>query len=89
MVTTAFGREPPRSGGSSDDLDYRGDGQRRLLSPRAPPGLPEEIPDRRLGPLSDYARQAGPSTDTVARILDCPALTYAEWASEHAAAFRD
>jgi uncharacterized protein YbjT (DUF2867 family) len=52
-------------------------------------GLPEEIPDRLLGSLADYARQAGPSTDTVERILGRPALTYAGWAAEHAAAFRD
>jgi uncharacterized protein YbjT (DUF2867 family) len=51
-------------------------------------GLPEEVPDRLLGSLADYASQAGPSTDTVQAVLDRPALTYAEWAAEHAAAFR-
>jgi len=50
-------------------------------------GLPEEVPDRLLGSLADYARQAGPTTDTVRRLLGRPALTYAEWAATHAAAF--
>jgi hypothetical protein len=44
---------------------------------------------RLLGSLADYARQAGPSTDTVEQILDRPALTYAEGAAEHAAAFHN
>lgn len=52
-------------------------------------GLPPEIPDRLLGSLADYARQAGPSSDTVQRLLGRPALTFADWAVEHAAAFRD
>lgn len=52
-------------------------------------GLPEEIPDRLLGSLADYAKQPGPSSDTVERILGRPALTFAEWAAENAAAFRD
>ena len=52
-------------------------------------GLPEEIPDRLLGSLSDYAKQAGPSTDTVQQVLGRPALTFARWAAEHAAAFRN
>ncbi|GAA3029784.1 NAD(P)H-binding protein [Streptosporangium longisporum] len=51
-------------------------------------GLPEEIPDRLLGSLADYAVQAGPTTDTVERLLGRPALTFADWAAEHAAAFR-
>jgi uncharacterized protein YbjT (DUF2867 family) len=50
-------------------------------------GLPEEIPDRLLGSLRDYARQPGPTTDTVQRLLGRPALTFAVWASQNAAAF--
>jgi uncharacterized protein YbjT (DUF2867 family) len=50
-------------------------------------GLPEEIPDRLLGSLADYARQPGPTTDTVRELLGRPALTFAEWAAENAAAF--
>ena len=38
-------------------------------------GLPEEIPDRLLGSLADYARQPGPTTDTVEQLLGRPALT--------------
>ncbi|MCW2919300.1 MAG: NmrA family transcriptional regulator [Actinomycetia bacterium] len=52
-------------------------------------GLPEEIPDRLLGSLADYARQAGPSSDTVHQVLGRPALTFAQWAADHAAAFRN
>jgi uncharacterized protein YbjT (DUF2867 family) len=50
-------------------------------------GLPEEIPDRLLSSLADYARQPGPSTETVRQLLGRPALTFAEWAAENAAAF--
>jgi hypothetical protein len=50
-------------------------------------GLPEEIPDRLLGSLADYARTPGPTTDTVRELLGRPALTFAEWAAENAAAF--
>jgi uncharacterized protein YbjT (DUF2867 family) len=52
-------------------------------------GLPEEIPDRLLGSLADYALKPGPTTDTVERLLGRPALSFAEWASENAAAFRN
>lgn len=50
-------------------------------------GLPDEVPDRLLGSLADYAREAGPTTDTVWRLLGRPARTYAAWASDHRAAF--
>jgi uncharacterized protein YbjT (DUF2867 family) len=50
-------------------------------------GLPEEIPDRLLGSLRDYASQPGPTTSTVAELLGRSALTFAEWASQNAAAF--
>ncbi|MER5949839.1 NAD(P)H-binding protein [Streptomyces sp. NPDC001904] len=50
-------------------------------------GLPEDVPDRLLGSLADYAVQAGPTTDTVARILERPARSFAAWASENASAF--
>ncbi|MEV3938661.1 NAD(P)H-binding protein [Glycomyces sp. NPDC049804] len=50
-------------------------------------GLPEEIPARLLGSLADFAREAGPQTDTVARLLGRPALTFGQWAAEHASAF--
>lgn len=51
-------------------------------------GLPEEIPDRLLGSLADYAKHPGPSSATVEQILGRPALTFADWAVEHADAFR-
>jgi uncharacterized protein YbjT (DUF2867 family) len=50
-------------------------------------GLPDEVPDRLLGSLADYAREAGPTTDTVRRLLGRPARTYATWADDHRAAF--
>jgi uncharacterized protein YbjT (DUF2867 family) len=51
-------------------------------------GLPEDVPDRLLGSLADYAKRPGPSSHSVAQILGHPALTFATWAAEHAAAFR-
>jgi uncharacterized protein YbjT (DUF2867 family) len=51
-------------------------------------GLPQEIPDRLLGSLADYAREPGPTTGTVQQLLGRPALSFAEWAAENAAAFR-
>jgi len=50
-------------------------------------GLPGEVPDRLLGSLADYAREAAPTTDTVRRLLGRPAHTYAAWAQDHRAAF--
>jgi len=50
-------------------------------------GLPEDVPDRLLGSLADYATEPGPSTDTVRALLGRPALTFAAWAAENAAAF--
>lgn len=50
-------------------------------------GLPDEVPDRLLGSLADYAREAGPTTDTVRRLLGRPARTYATWAMDHSSAF--
>jgi uncharacterized protein YbjT (DUF2867 family) len=51
-------------------------------------GLPAELPDRLLGSLADYARAPGPSSTTVADLLGRPARTFAEWAADHAEAFR-
>ncbi|MFF7523938.1 NAD(P)H-binding protein [Streptomyces pseudovenezuelae] len=50
-------------------------------------GLAEDIPDRLLGSLADYADKPGPSTDTVEQLLGRPALTFAAWAAENRAAF--
>ena len=52
-------------------------------------GLPEDVPDRLLGSLADYAKHPGPTSHTVAKVLGRPALTFAAWAVEHAAAFRN
>lgn len=45
-------------------------------------GLPEDVPNRLLGSLADYAKQPGPSSGTVEQVLGRPALTFAEWAAE-------
>ncbi|MFF1717982.1 NAD(P)H-binding protein [Streptomyces sviceus] len=50
-------------------------------------GLAEDIPDRLLGSLADYANKPGPSTDTVEQLLGRPALTFAAWATENRTAF--
>ncbi|MFI6736899.1 NAD(P)H-binding protein [Nonomuraea sp. NPDC050451] len=50
-------------------------------------GLPEEVPARLLGSLSDYANRPGPTTSTVEDLLGRPALTFADWARANAPAF--
>ncbi|MFJ6568726.1 NAD(P)H-binding protein [Streptomyces sp. NPDC091292] len=50
-------------------------------------GLPEDVPDRLLGSLADYAHNPGPTTDTVEQLLGRPALTFAAWAADNTAAF--
>ncbi|AOP50541.1 NAD(P)H-binding protein [Streptomyces lydicus] len=50
-------------------------------------GLAEDLPDRLLGSLADYASTPGPSTDTVEQLLGRPALTFAAWAADNIAAF--
>jgi uncharacterized protein YbjT (DUF2867 family) len=52
-------------------------------------GLPADVPERLLGSLADYAVQAGPTSDDVQKVLGRPALTFAHWATERAAAFRN
>jgi uncharacterized protein YbjT (DUF2867 family) len=51
-------------------------------------GLPEDVPDRVIGYWVDRVLEPGPNSDTVEQLLGRPALTFAEWAIEHAAAFR-
>jgi uncharacterized protein YbjT (DUF2867 family) len=52
-------------------------------------GLPEDVPDRVIGYWADRVLQPGPSSDAVKQILGRPALTFAAWAAEHAAAFQN
>ena len=52
-------------------------------------GLPADVPDRMLGYLADHVKRPGPSSVAVERILGRPALTFAQWAIDHAAAFRN
>ena len=51
-------------------------------------GLPPDVPDRLLGYWSTIGQRQEPATTSVEQILGRPALTFAEWAVEHAAAFR-
>ena len=52
-------------------------------------GLPPDVPDRLLGYWSTIGQRQEPATTSVEQILGRPALTFAEWATEHAAAFRN
>ncbi len=52
-------------------------------------GVPEDVPDRLLGYLASLDQRPGPSSTTVEQVLGRPALTFAQWAVEHAAAFRN
>jgi uncharacterized protein YbjT (DUF2867 family) len=47
-------------------------------------GLPESVAERMLAYLSDCTKQPEPSTDTVRQVLGRPALSFAQWASDHA-----
>jgi uncharacterized protein YbjT (DUF2867 family) len=51
-------------------------------------GLPSDVPDRMLGYLADCVQRPGPTSDCVQPVLGRPALTFSEWATEHAAEFR-
>jgi uncharacterized protein YbjT (DUF2867 family) len=51
-------------------------------------GLPADVPDRMLGYLADCVARPAPTSDGVKQVLGRPALTFQEWASEHAAEFR-
>jgi uncharacterized protein YbjT (DUF2867 family) len=52
-------------------------------------GLPPDVPDRLLGYWATIGEHPEPSSTTVEQILGRPALTFAEWAVEHAAAFQN
>jgi uncharacterized protein YbjT (DUF2867 family) len=52
-------------------------------------GLPPDVPDRLLGYLATIGEHPEPPTSTVEQIAGRPALTFAQWAVEHAPAFRN
>lgn len=52
-------------------------------------GVPEDVPDRIIGYWADHVERQEPSSPTLERLLDRPALTFAQWATEHAATFRN
>ncbi|MBO0791504.1 MAG: NAD(P)H-binding protein [Ktedonobacteraceae bacterium] len=53
-------------------------------------GLPEDVPDRVIGFWSSLSsQQTMPISTTVEQVLGRPALTFAEWAIEHAVAFQN
>jgi uncharacterized protein YbjT (DUF2867 family) len=72
---------------TGQDLEFAEVSPEQVRQAMLAQGLPLEIPDRLLGSLRDYARQPGPTTDTVQRLLGRPALTFSTWASQNAAAF--
>src|SRR5262249_28337896 len=51
-------------------------------------GLPPDVPDRLLGYWATIGERPEPFTTTVEQVLGRPALTFAQWAVEHAPAFR-
>jgi uncharacterized protein YbjT (DUF2867 family) len=51
-------------------------------------GLPESAAERMLAFLADCARRPEPITDTVYQLLGRPALSFAQWVSDHAESFR-
>jgi uncharacterized protein YbjT (DUF2867 family) len=50
-------------------------------------GFPEPVADELLGYQATSVTQPTPLTGTVAEVLGRPALTFAQWATDHAAAF--
>ena len=52
-------------------------------------GVPEDVPDRIIGYWADHVGRQEPSSPALERLLGRPALTFAEWAAEHAATFRN
>jgi uncharacterized protein YbjT (DUF2867 family) len=52
-------------------------------------GMPDEIPDRMLGHLADCVQHPQPLSNAVEQVLGRPALTFAQWATDHAAGFRN
>ncbi|GHO63049.1 nucleotide-diphosphate-sugar epimerase [Ktedonobacter sp. SOSP1-52] len=52
-------------------------------------GVPEDVPDRIIGYWADHVGWQEPSSPTLEQLLGRPALTFAQWAVEHAATFRN
>ena len=52
-------------------------------------GVPADVPDRLLGYQRACLEQPGPTTAVVEQVLGRPALSFSQWAADHAAAFRN
>jgi uncharacterized protein YbjT (DUF2867 family) len=52
-------------------------------------GLPEDVADRTIGYWGDQVQNPGQISSAVEQVLGRPALTFAQWAAEHAAAFKN
>ncbi|GHO58259.1 NAD(P)H-binding protein [Ktedonobacter robiniae] len=52
-------------------------------------GVPEDVPDRIIGYWADHVGRQEPSSPALERLLGRPALTFAQWAAEHSATFRN
>jgi uncharacterized protein YbjT (DUF2867 family) len=50
-------------------------------------GLPEDVPERLLGSLADYAKHPGPTSPVVQQLLGRPATPFTEWVRDNAGAF--
>ncbi|MEV4561774.1 NAD(P)H-binding protein [Kitasatospora sp. NPDC049285] len=79
LIGSAIGSEVSFEEVSPEDL------RRALLAQHLPP----DVPDRLIGYAAACLDEPGPTTDTVAHLLGRPALTFATWAADHAAAFRN
>jgi uncharacterized protein YbjT (DUF2867 family) len=79
LIGEAIGREVPWVEVAPEQL------RQALLAQ----GVPEDVPDRIIGYWADHVGRQEPSSPTLERLLGRPALTFAEWAAEHSAAFRN
>jgi uncharacterized protein YbjT (DUF2867 family) len=71
------------------ELSFEGISPEQARQAMKAQGVPPDVPDRMLGYLAECVRDPGPSTANVEPVLSRPALTFAEWAADHAAAFRN
>ena len=79
LIGEAIGREVPWVEVAHEQL------RQALLAQ----GVPEDVPDRIIGYWADHVGRQEPSSPTLERLLGRPALTFAQWAAEHAATFRN
>jgi uncharacterized protein YbjT (DUF2867 family) len=79
LIGEAIGREVPWVEVAPEQL------RQALLAQ----GVPEDVPDRIIGYWADHVGRQEPSSPALERLLGRPALTFAQWAAEHSATFRN